>query len=202
MKTEKIGNIVLTKGFFETNKKFKERVAKFEVERLRKFKEKVNELRSCMPSQEKYQGWLLFSVEFFQVFSEEQDYGVYRYLPKSEDMVLINKCIRNGGRDEYGINRTKKGEKVSIDNVYWGNLESFGCITKNVREYIEFEEEPEDVLCEAEWYLNSHRRYDTEAEKVVRLQVIPFIMSYLEGAFIEALWRMTSEETSFVEVSE
>ena len=74
MKTEKIGNIVLTKGFFETNKKFKERVAKFEVERLRKFKEKVNELRSCMPSQEKYQEWLLFSVEFF---TKIRRYGSY-----------------------------------------------------------------------------------------------------------------------------
>jgi len=206
MKTEIVGDVVLTKGFFESTKKFEERVkkekAKLESERLKNLKAKVMELKKLMPPQEKYREWLLFSVNFFQVFSDEQDYGCYWYLPRSEDMDIINRCIRNVGRDEYGINRTKRGEKVTIDNVYWGDLERFGCFTRTVRKYIEAEQEPEDVLCQAEWYSNSHRRYETEAEKVVHLQVIPFIMSYLEGTFIEALWRQTTEEIQCIAVSE
>ncbi len=83
-------------------------------------------------------------VPFFQLFSDFQDSNpLAKYIPifqkanhkgKYNDVIKyikeINAFIGGGGRQEYGWNRTKKGEMVTPDNVYLGNV--YGLYTKTV----------------------------------------------------------------------
>jgi hypothetical protein len=78
-------------------------------------------------------------IRLFQVVSIFQDAGGFKNeiaeLEKTTGNKKINlqalcglqKHLENAGRDLYGINRTQKGEEVTADKVYLGNV--FGLFT-------------------------------------------------------------------------
>ena len=61
-----------------------------------------------------------------------------------------------GGRDEYGFSRTKKGETVTKDKVYFGNI--YGLFTLNVNVW--------------------ENTNDKEAQSLVANQIVRFVRSY------------------------
>lgn len=81
-------------------------------------------------------------VKLFQIISPIQDAGGFRweifYLKKRnrngklnsqiEALEVLQAHFHNAGRSEYGINRTAKGEDVTTEKVFLGNV--FGLWTK------------------------------------------------------------------------
>ena len=57
---------------------------------------------------------------------QKKNYGQIDYLVKWYELLI--KHIENAGRYEFGVNRTKKGEQVTLDNVFLGNI--YGLHTK------------------------------------------------------------------------
>jgi len=57
------------------------------------------------------------------------------------DLHLLWKHVKNAGRAEFGMNRTKAGEEVTIYNVYVGDLERYGILTLTLAEW-QLAEEP------------------------------------------------------------
>lgn len=45
-----------------------------------------------------------------------------------DELIILRNCLRNMGRDYYGMNRTKSGEEVLYEHVYLGDV--FGVWTK------------------------------------------------------------------------
>ena len=66
------------------------------------------------------------------------------------------KEVNKGGRDEFGFNRTKKGETVTKDKVYFGNI--YGLFTLNVNVW--------------------ENTNDKEAQSLVANQIVRFVRSY------------------------
>lgn len=83
-------------------------------------------------------------VEFFNVISPVQDsdpvtatlkaFKVANWRGKYDSIIVkleeIHTHIRNAGRDEYGWNRTRKGEMITDERVFLGNI--YGLFTKTV----------------------------------------------------------------------
>lgn len=74
-------------------------------------------------------GILRFNVKFLDVMSKFQDNGYISYQPisKKYEMDTLNQIILACGRkqDNTGWNRSKKCEKVTIHNVYYGDIYGF-----------------------------------------------------------------------------
>ncbi len=89
-------------------------------------------------------------VEFFDEISKFQDEGDFEtgielrmkeYIPQGYILLKrINADLKRFGREKYGWNRTEKGEKVTLDNVYLGNV--YGINTFTVLKWINT---PEDA---------------------------------------------------------
>jgi hypothetical protein len=56
-----------------------------------------------------------------------------RYAGTIQALQTLQAHFRNGGRDEYGMNRTKAGQEISIDDVYLGNVS--GRFTRTARDW-------------------------------------------------------------------
>ncbi|MCX6795488.1 MAG: hypothetical protein NT165_02040 [Candidatus Falkowbacteria bacterium] len=96
-------------------------------------------------------------VKLFQVISPIQDAGGFSNLinklqkknygqldPKIDALSILQSHIHNAGRSEYGLNRTKKGETVTSEKVYLGNV--FGIWTKTAAYWLSREEELKQVF--------------------------------------------------------
>ena len=111
----------------------KENNWKQEVERIKELKKRLDSLGD-FPSY--YKDTYPYAVDFFNIVSLFQDEGYISNAPKKLKDVQkeFNKCIKNSGRDKYGINRTSPGEKVTLDNTYWGNI--YGIWTQTSRHFM------------------------------------------------------------------
>ena len=71
-----------------------------------------------------YKDAFQYAIDFFNIISSFQDDGyIYNAPIKLEDAQNeFNKHIKDAGRNEFGFNRTKPGEKVTLENTYWGNI--------------------------------------------------------------------------------
>lgn len=79
-------------------------------------------------------------VELFRVISPLHDENPFastilklqkkgkKYAKELEALTTLQKHFINAGRSEYGLNRTQKGEEVTADKVFLGNV--FGLFTK------------------------------------------------------------------------
>lgn len=124
-------------------------------------------------------------VRLFQIISPLQDSGGL-----SQELSDLRKCNRNGkfkrqiealeilqahfhsaGRSEYGINRTARGEKVTADKIFLGNV--FGLWTEKASYWLSKKTELENTL-----------RPDVSLEKPVSNWYI--INDYQCGGFIKS----------------
>lgn len=71
---------------------------------------------------------------------EEVNYGQYDEVLKK--LRTLQKHFENAGRDEYGWNRTKRGETVTADKVFLGNI--YGLFTHPVPFWQQRRDEPKD----------------------------------------------------------
>lgn len=69
---------------------------------------------------------ILYNIHFFDIISQFQDEGYLIYQPHEKEYVtkLFNLAIRRSGRQNEGMkwNMTKKGEKVTTQNVLYGGI--------------------------------------------------------------------------------
>lgn len=69
---------------------------------------------------------ILYNVNFFDIISRFQDDGYLKYQPRDKESIakLFNLVIRQSGRQKDGMkwNMTKKGEKVTTQNVFYGGV--------------------------------------------------------------------------------
>lgn len=72
-----------------------------------------------------------YVIDFFNTTSFFQDEGKLSYAKNATE---INDLIDVLGRQTYGWNRTKKGEKVTLDNFYVGDR--YGLFTKSLRSWM------------------------------------------------------------------
>lgn len=136
---------------------------KEEKQRLMKLKKHIEELGVCPPNKAAF----YFLVDFFNVVAEFQDAGKLVYLPNAQ---RLNALIKNAGRDSFGMNRTTKGEEVTLDNVYLGNI--FGLFTLTAREWFYSEGKYNGF---SERYLKENLPDPDDWAVIVKYQVLPFV---------------------------
>lgn len=129
----------------------------------------ANELRKLgEPTNDLYQ----YMVDFFNVCSEFQDkFREIKHCPDYELMCAFNCVLKNSGRNTFGMNRTSKGEKVTLDNVFLGGV--FGLFTHSARVW----RNSTDTVYEDfnhQW-LHKNGEDPTMAEVIAHYQVLPFV---------------------------
>ena len=105
--------------YFEKRKEEKERRKKWTQERQRIIS--LRENLNCLGEIPKDSVSVFqYAVNFFNVVSNFQDEGLIGNAPIEmlEEQKTLNQHIKNAGRCEFGINRTKYGEKVTLGNTY------------------------------------------------------------------------------------
>ncbi len=102
-----------------------------------------------------------YAVHFFNIIAQFQDkYSVTEAMFKDskENASVLAKHISNAGRDQYGWVRAKKGEPVTLNNLYLGNIA--GLWTKPAAT---FKEMPDDkyvqthIQAQLRNFIKSHR---------------------------------------------
>ena len=126
-------------------------------------------------------------VHFFDIMSKWQDKGgvselmdVFNYSSIGEhrhtsirrDLYSLQGHFRNAGRDPYGMNRTKEGQGVTMDDVFLGNI--CGLWTKPVREWLSMPVE----LGENE--LTHPSAPDKSPRQIVTKQAREFMVSHIK----------------------
>ncbi|MGV8172160.1 MAG: hypothetical protein ACP5OA_05720 [Candidatus Woesearchaeota archaeon] len=110
-------------------------------------------------------------VIFFNATSKLQDNMdvvnavLNKSIPKKDEagqnaLKFLREEIHKSGRDIYGMNRTKPGETVNIENVYLGNIS--GLWTFTIREWI------------------NHGNKDKGSFKIIQNQASKFVSGYKE----------------------
>lgn len=125
-----------------------------------------------------------YAAKFFDVVSSFQDEGYIVAAPEElEDKVkILNLRICQAGRSPYGYNRTQKGEKVTIDNTYWGGV--YGLFTFTGRVWTQ--EEGCYYGFKSQW-LPKDSKYEENPmtqKVIIDFQIIPFV-SYHINKMIE-----------------
>lgn len=92
-----------------------------EKARLNKFLSNLNELGDIPTDDKRCVGYL---IDFYNVVSDFSDGGTkLNAVSNTEEIVKdLYLVLDNSGRDPYGINRSRKGEKATIDNVFLGDV--------------------------------------------------------------------------------
>ena len=105
-----------------------------EVMRLKELKQQLNDLGE-FPTD--YKSSFQYAVDFFNIVSSFHDDGFIYNSPKTlnDEQHNFNACIHNCGRQSCGINRTVKGETVTLKNTYWGDI--FGIWTFTGEHFME-----------------------------------------------------------------
>ena len=120
-----------------------------------------------------------YAAKFFDIVSAFQDNGYIFSAPEKvrEEANILNTHITHAGRSSYGINRTKCGETVTLDNTYWGGV--FGLFTFTGREWARC---PSAYYGFKEQWLNEEALYEENPlnNKVIAdYQVLPFLRSHI-----------------------
>lgn len=98
-------------------------------------------------------------VRLFQVISPIQDAGGFsqeifdlkkhnrngKLNVQIEALVILQTHFHNAGRSEYGINRTAKGEEITTEKVFLGNV--FGLWTKTAAYWLSEKSKLEKTFC-------------------------------------------------------
>jgi hypothetical protein len=128
---------------------------------LKQYEVQLNSLKSEIEKIRTMPNKVEAIVKLFQVVSPIQDAQIFPELIKKlqkknygqidllvESTKTLLKHLDNAGRELYGFNRTKKGEAVTSENVYLGDV--YGIWTKNAAYWlshqIELENDPRPDL--------------------------------------------------------
>lgn len=140
---------------------------KAEQERLIKFKNDLSFFKEEMPRNK--EGALEYTLKFFNVVSEFQDQGRIKFAKNADE---INFLVARTGRQGYGWNRTEKGEKVTADNLYLGNV--WGLFTHTAKEWMNGDGIYKDFY---KRFYHDHNSVDPFDWQVIMFhQVEPFIV--------------------------
>ncbi|MCL2739978.1 MAG: hypothetical protein FWE47_02120 [Oscillospiraceae bacterium] len=106
--------------------------SKNEVKAVKELQEALEKIKEPKGEQAYYS-----AIELFDAVSKYQDVTTGKNpFPKrfAEQYALLQSHTRNAGRSEYGINRTKAGERVDGSNTYWGDI--YGIWTFNTNHFL------------------------------------------------------------------
>lgn len=113
-----------------------------------------------------------YLVDFFNICSDFQDkFRRVRHCPNQDLMVAFNRTLENSGRCRYGMNRTREGEKVTLDNVYLGDV--FGLFTHTARTWRSSDDTVYDGFNQR--WLHKDGKDPIMSEVIARHQVFPFV---------------------------
>lgn len=140
--------------------------------------------------------WCAALVSFFGLVSPWHDRGLYDLADKLEQvnwrgqhnwtikqLYQLQFMFRHAGRNMYGMNRTKRGEVVTEDNVYLGGV--FGVWTFTVAQFRKGRDEPKNPWKGGIWddeYLKDKNTLDMVSDYQAR----PFVQEHGK-AIIEAV---------------
>ena len=113
-----------------------------------------------------------YLVDFFNICSDFQDrFRRVRHCPNQDLMAAFNRALENSGRCCYGMNRTQEGEKVTLDNVYLGDV--YGLFTHTARTWRGSTDTVYDGF-NRRW-LHKDGRDPKMSEVIANHQVLPFV---------------------------
>lgn len=135
------------------------------VNDLKKIENDLSFLEKEMEEINKMENKVEAIVRLFKVISPIQDKGGFsqtitklqeKNYGQLDELIsafgVLQTHFKNAGRDEYGINRTKEGEEVTLEKVFLGNV--FGIWTKSASYWLsnqkQFEIEDSGVTPKAE----------------------------------------------------
>ncbi|MBQ9298372.1 MAG: hypothetical protein IJ223_05025 [Clostridia bacterium] len=150
---------------FGSNKEWKD-----EKRNLLAFGEKLRSLGEPQSSKDIFE----YLVDFLQICSDFQDkVGDLHHCPDYETMCDFNYALKRSGRNKYGWNRTQKGERVTMDNVYLGDI--FGLFTHTARTWA-----TSDSIYDGfyhQWTRYKGNMPDPSMREVIgQYQVLPFVV--------------------------
>lgn len=104
---------------------------------------------------------------------QEVNYGQHSEL--IQKLETLRKHFQNAGRDCYGLNRTEKGEIVTADKVFLGDI--YGLFTHPVSYWMGTKDEPKNLWAGGMWgdTLKGKNSYDVTSE-----QARGFISSHIK----------------------
>lgn len=118
---------------------------------MSKLQPRLDDLENQILSIKEGDNKIITLINFLNIISKFQDQGGFNkeieilsnhesWKTKEHLTALKNlqSCIENAGRDPYGMNRTKKREIVSVENVFLGGI--FGLWTKTAKYFLENQE--------------------------------------------------------------
>lgn len=142
-------------------------------EEKRGIEEILDYLETGVASCEKESNYIYSVIALFNLIAPLYDSGdvgkIYRSLKckswRAKDQKLailkdLKEVIKNTGRDLYGMNRTRKGQNVTTNNVYLGDL--YGLFTHPAKTWLEKERSLKSTLrgdlrlngiIPSEWYI-------------------------------------------------
>lgn len=130
-----------------------------------------------------------YLIEYFQICSDFQDeFGAIHHSPDYQTMCEFNRILQNSGREKYGWNRTKKGEAVTLDNVYLGNI--FGLFTHSARTWKNSKDVYDGFY--RQWTNRKDLKNDPSMCEVIgKFQVLPFVTKNRQ-ALLETITKMVA----------
>ena len=144
---------------------------------LTMLKPELRQLRQALQRASKTRDPLTEIVHFFDTVSKWHDRGIGDLIATFEevnygqyDEVLeklrtLQKHFETAGRYEHGWNRTKRGETVTADMVFLGNI--YGLLTHPVSSWKQTKDEPKDHWKDTVWEdtLKGKNTYDVVSEQ-------------------------------------
>ena len=138
-------------------KKFKKAADKLALmEALDKLKKDLQKLGPVPSGKDVYN----YGVKFFNIIASFQDNNavdVDLFKDSAEEAGILAKHIHNAGRDEYGWVRAQRGETVTLNNLYLGNIH--GLPTKTAGFWKEQPEKDVQAIIQGQLssFIKSHR---------------------------------------------
>lgn len=113
-----------------------------------------------------------YALKFFGVIAKFQDSGVMKdgLLSDSKSFEELSKHIKNAGRNPYGWVRAERGQPVTADNVYLGDV--FGLWTKPMRTFMEMPKDEWVQWVVQEYQLRLFLRSHVEPMKTLLTKII------------------------------
>lgn len=139
----------------------------FEKKALKEIQPQLQELEKEMTMIAAMSNKVEAIIKLFQVISALQDAsgfkktvdklnGSKKYFPQLEAVMILQTHIEKAGRCPYGMNRTHKGEEVTADNVFLGDID--GLWTKTASFWLARERDGAwgCISCQAGNFVKSH----------------------------------------------
>ena len=138
---------------------FKKRIKAFfadPVKQLAALMPDLQILRGELLSVNRWTGPLISIVHFFEIVSKWHDRGLGdviaafervnygQYDEVLDELQALEAHFENAGRNVLGMNRTNRGETVTMNNVYLGNI--YGLFTKPVSSWLGYKDRPKEIV--------------------------------------------------------